>query len=358
MRCIIFYLSVFILLLFPRILYAEQSLSGNKKILVISSYSPLKEGGNHIILSFLERINAKTDVSVMVEYMDSESYPDYDYWLKWVYSLFGAYKNAPDMVVLIGEEVWSAYRKCCVDSWKNIPVILGGMKKSYVDYEKLEKDQVLSIGELCPFTRTLGDFKVTGYYLVDYFEENLNLIKCLQPGITEVAFFYDDRYHHTFFEDYLNRLVQKMDGMNLHYWSGSHLSTAELLDSINSLKNNAVLFSAGWYTDLNGYSHSYSMLQNEISRHPDKLVYEISDQNQNVPNCIGGYFVSGKEIGTDLADLAVMVLSQGLEKSPVFGLTPSRPKYHLNHQVFRNMGLNENVLPGDVVWYNEEVSLW
>ena len=352
------YAVVILLFCLPVSLFARTDVRNKEKILVISSYSPLKEGGNHIISSFEERISSEIDIPVRVEYMDSESYPGYNHWLNWLNSLFQAYEERPSVIVLIGEEVWSAYRKCCMETWKDIPVVLGGVKKGYIDYENWENRQISSVRELPLMTTTFGDFNITGYYTVDYLEENFRLIKELQPGVTDIAFCYDDRYHHQFLETYLDSLADNVGGIDLHYWVGSQLSTAELIDSVASMGKNSALLLAGWYTDVNNYSHAYSMLQNELNRSSDKFIYGTTDQDFAVRNYIGGYYVSGKNIGYDLADLTFSVLSKGIGRSPVFARTPSLPEYHLNHGTFVELGLKDVSSFQNIEWYNITPSIW
>ena len=59
------------------------------------------------------------------------------------------------------------------------------------------------------------------------------------------------------------------------------------------------LLTGGWYTDRNRYPHAYSMLHNELTRHSTKNMYQLQEQDLTEANYIGGYFVSGKELGRD-----------------------------------------------------------
>lgn len=329
-----------------------------EKILVISSYSPVKEGGNHVISSFMETINSRMPVSVSVEYMDSESFPDYAYWLTWLNSLFQAYSDSPDLVVLFGGEVWSAYRECCPQAWGDIPVVLGGVKKAFIDYKNWNKHQINLVGNLPDISSTFGGFKVTGYYIQDYLKENLELILKLQPSVTDIAFFYDDRYHHQFLEPFLQSLMKNVNGIHLHYWLGSRLTTSQLIDSIASCHPNFAILSAGWYSDARHYTHAYSMLQNELGLYPDKLIYMISDQDNLRHNNFGGYYVSGFQIGEDLAGLVYQILTDGIEQAPGFQITPSLPEYHLNYVAFKKMDFSEKLLSTPVKWYNKPVNFW
>ena len=354
-RCCLFILIFSFI--FPILSLAENEQDPGK-ILVINSYTPVKESGNHVISAFLREIRQKTDLPISVEYMDSESSPEYGQWVQWQESLFKAYEQRPKIVVIIGGEAWAVYRDCCPPDWKDIPVVLGGVKHGFIDYRAEQGKNISTVNEIGSMEKSFDGFKITGYYTTDYFYENILLVKKLQPQITDIAFCYDNRYQHAFLRNYLSDIVRRAGDIRVHFWLGDQLSTTDLVDSIVKMDKNCAVISAGWFTDINRYPHAYSMLHNRLSAYPDKNLYEILDQDFANANYFGGYFVSGTEIGTDLADLTNTVLVRGIENSPSFGPTPSEPRFHLNYQAFRNAGLNEKLLPDKVVWYNIEPGFW
>ena len=75
-------------------------------------------------------------------------------------------------------------------------------------------------------------------------------------------------------------------------------------------------------------------------------------------NYIGGYFISGEDLGKDLALLTHCVLTKGFENSPAFQFTPSLPNYYINYPTFVASGIDPSLLPENTVFYNEEPSLW
>lgn len=327
-------------------------------VLVISSYSPVKEGGNHIIASFVEALSARTDARIAVEYMDSEANTTFASWSHWMDQLFTAYKNPPDLVVLLGGEAWSTYRTNSKDTWRETPVLLGGVKNLYINYEDTTSFDFKTLNSLKKMDTSFDGFRLTGYYYKDYLEENVRFIKSLHPQVKTVAFCYDNRYSFGFVKDYLNLTFEKIKDVDLCYLNGDRYSTLQLLDTINRMDDSYALLSAGWYTDANQYSHAYSMLQNELSRHTSKVVYQLIDQDFSNKNYLGGYFVSGKEIGEDLAKLATSVLTKGIEQSPAFSETPSAPHYHINYPVWERLGIEKQRLPSDTVFHNLQPSLW
>ncbi|WP_294143033.1 response regulator [uncultured Sanguibacteroides sp.] len=336
-------------------LKAKEVSAEDRKLLVISSYSPLKERGSRIISAFMDELGQSTNTKVNIEYLDCEANPDFEAWGSWMNSLFHAYNALPEAVILIGSEAWMAYRHSCVKKWRDIPVILGGVKKGIIDYAGAKTKD---IHDILSTKTTFDGYKVTGYYIVDYFEENLRLIKQLQPEVKHIIFYYDDRYHQIFFEPYLKSMIEKIGDLKLHYLPGSRLSTTALLDSIALTDNHYALISAGWYTDVNESLHASTMLSNELPYHTDKFVYGILDLDFGDSHNFGGYFVTGEEMGKDLARLTYAVLKNGIEKAPAFTITPTRPRYHLNYTTFSQSGISKSRLPGNVVWHNMLPSFW
>lgn len=336
--------------------WAKKKIADVDKILVINSYSPVREAGNHIISSFLEQIKEHEGIRIAVEYMDSEAIPDYTQWLDWMNSLSRAYDKPPKIVVIVGGEAWAAYKECHPENWQEIPVVLGGVKHGYIDYRRVSHESLPSIEDIPSIVSTFSGFHITGYYIEDYLKENIELAIKLQPGVKDIAFYYDDRYHHDFVKSYLESMIRQIGEIRLHYWKGSELSTNQLIDSI--IGSNFPVISAGWFTDCNHYPHAYSKLHNELSRYPSEFLWQVLDQNFSQSTYLGGYFVSGSEIGSDLGKLTYTVLTRGIENSPAFQLTPSKPAYHLNYPVFVRVGLDKSNLPDSVVWHNVEPGLF
>ena len=326
-------------------------------ILVISSYSPLKENGNHVIASLVGALREETDRNLFVEYMDCENSPELAEWKSWMSSMFRAHDETPEAVVILGGEAWTTYRECVPDTWRDVPVVLGLVKRGYIDYVAREKEKITDIRQISPIDSTFDGFRVTGYYYADYFNENIDFIKRLQPEVTRIAFCYDDRYAHDFFEPYLSQLVASHPPLELDYLVGSRLSTQELLKSIFAMDSSYALLTGGWYTDRNRYPHAYSMLHNELTRHSTKNMYQLQEQDLTEANYIGGYFVSGKELGRDIAGLTYSVLTEGIENSPAFGPTPSSPRHHVNYKTLLKMGIDPSRLPADTVLHNTDPTL-
>lgn len=288
--------------------------------------------------------------------MDSESFTNIREWESWMKQLFEAYKTPPDVVVIIGGEAWMTYTVTCPQSMKNVPIVLGAVKQGYIDYAHVEPKNIIGINEIRNTKKSFGDFRVTGYYLEDYFKENMELIRRLQPGVSHIAFIYDNRYGFNFLTPFLKKISENAGFKDMDFFYGNKLTTMQLVDSLMSRDKSYAILSSGWHTDAHNYPHSYAMLHNALSLNHSKFFYVMMDQGQDNPDYLGGYYVSARNIGEDLADLTYQVLTKGIENSPEFQPTPSKPQYYINHKTLQTSGINSSLLPPDAVIYNKAPS--
>lgn len=327
-----------------------------KHILVISSYLPDKENSRIIINSFFREMNARIDCRITVEYMDCESLSGVDAWIVWMQQLLQAYKNPPDLVVIVGNEGWMAYTVGCPQTWRSIPVVLGFVKSGYIDYIHLDTRKIEAVGDIRSTVESFGDFRVTGYYVRDYFRENMELVKRLQPQVRRIAYVYDNRFGFDFITPYLRKMAQELGFESFVPFYGSELTTMQLVDSLMAQDDSYAVLSSGWYTDAQHYTHAYSMLHNELSRDNSKYFYMLTDHGTDNANHLGGYYVAARDIGRDLAGLTYEVLTKGIEQAPKFQITPSSPQYYINYKTLLTSGLGDANLPPQTVFYNKEPS--
>lgn len=336
--------------------YAVNKEKDMKHILLISSYFPDKENSKIIINSFSHKLSRELNCRITVEYMDSEASINFEEWENWMEELFNAYKTAPDIVVIIGGEAWSTYTTSCPHTWKNIPIVLGSVKNGYINYNGLVPQEINDIQDIRNITESFEDFHVTGYYTKDYFKENLQLIRQLQPNVSKIAYIYDNRYNFQFLTPHLQKLAKEVGFEELHPYYGSELTTMQLVDSLACQDNTYAILSSSWHTDAQNYSHAYSMLHNELILQHEKFFYLTMDQGETNPNYLGGYYVAAEDLGNDLAGLTYEVLSKGIDNSRKFQVTPSAPQYYINYKTLQKSHIAQSRLPIHTVLYNKEAS--
>lgn len=332
--------------------------SEEKNILLISSYSPLKEKDDKIIYSFREEFEKLSDATIHIEYMDCKRSLTFNSWYEWIRGLIVAYQTDPDLVVLIGDEAWSAYRKSCPEAWREIPVVLGNVKKVFLDFEALSKLGESTYNEFPALESSFGDFNVMAYTTQDYIAENIELIRRFKPDVKSVTFCYDNSYGIHFFESYMSHLFLSVDSIEIRPLSSNEISTQQLLTTIEEMEDTDVLLFSGWYSDITGNPHINSMLQNELSRYTDKTFFSIRDFDPTNMNYVGGYFIRGADIGFDLAKLSADVIKNGVSNDKRAQPTPSSAKYYINAPVFNKLKIDRSRLPAEVCYYNQKIPYW
>lgn len=350
-----------LLLLTAGRVHAFYNANASEHILLINSYFPSKDNSRVIVSAFSHRIRYLEDCRLTLEYMDSESKPEFAHWTEWISSLGERYAQAPDVVVILGSEAWSAYTVACPEEWRQVPVVLGYVKNSYFDYEHAGTGKIRDSRQIrsIPMRESFGDFKVTGYYLEDYYKENFELIRRLQPEVRHVAYIYDNRYGFDFMTSVLEKEARNAGFEDLKAYYGNELTTRQLLDTILTQDASHAVLSSGWYTDVDHYPHAFSMLHNELVLYRSKFMYSVMDQGRVSPDVyLGGYYVSGEDIGHDIADLTSEVMTRGIEYSPRFQRTPSSPRYYINSRTLESSGVNPARLPEDAVLLNVAPTFW
>ena len=339
---------------------SDEDMSNAKRpVLIISSYSPLRESGVQSILAFTENLGPRINHRIAVEYMDVDSPWEVEKWEEWMQNLFSAYSKKPVVVVLHGLEAWLIYRNTCPEDWRDIPVVLGSVRKQYIERFSPQGDGSLSDTErLRSIEDSFGDFKVTGFYIEDYFEQDFQLIRHLQPQARHVVFVYDDPYGMVFSRERLSRLALEEGFEDMIYLSGQEFSTQQVLDTIAGMDQSYALLSAGWYSDVNNFPQASSVFNNELNWDFSKYMFMVLDLGFTNISELGGYYVSAREKGNALADLTYVVLSEGFEHSPRFGLINVPPRYHVNYIALRNAGIDLSQVPAGTVFYNRPTSIF
>lgn len=95
-------------------------------------------------------------------------------------------------------DYWGQPVLFCVEDldrqWPDIPIILCGERDYAGNKDMVLKKQPLTPEERMPLTAWQGKYNMTSMPIQVYFEENLDLMKRLIPGMKEVLYIGDETY--------------------------------------------------------------------------------------------------------------------------------------------------------------------
>ncbi len=132
--------------------------------------------------------------------------------------MFRAHDETPEAVVILGGEAWTTYRECVPDTWRDVPVVLGLVKRGYIDYVAREKKENNRYTADLPIDSTFDGFRVT--VLRRLFQREIDFLSNgLQPEVT--ARILRRPLRARFFEPYLSQLVASHRRSNWITWSAA-----------------------------------------------------------------------------------------------------------------------------------------
>lgn len=142
---------IFLLLmcLLPEALYSMQPLGRSSEdkflkkpynVLIISSYSSGYTWSDEIIdyLGSSLMLSEKHNYEINLEYLASEYQHDPQYWRFRLNVIMNSYRNqVPDLIVLVSDEAWFAFRHARKKHYENVPVLLVAVKSASPSEEQL-----------------------------------------------------------------------------------------------------------------------------------------------------------------------------------------------------------------------------
>ncbi|MDD2952884.1 MAG: ATP-binding protein [Parabacteroides sp.] len=347
-------------LIFTLLLFLGANLSANerevkKDILIISSFSPSTENSSYTLPAFTERICAKGNVRPIVQYLNSESgmYPE---WKCRMRSLLKDSKIRPELVVILGNEAWAAYRECA-RAWAHIPVILGDVTYFTIDYENNGENEIVPQERLIRTKDTFGGYKVYGYYQKDNMRATIQLIKQIMPHVRHLALCNDDIYQIPYLRELADDVCREY-GIDFVYLSGKELTTSQLLDTIARMDDTYALVIYTWYLDKDRNVPVSNLLHKGFARYTDKAFFQTKSKGVQTMNFIGGVYATGQGIGRELALLAESVLQGDDQVVHTFSASGALVIPRVNYPVFCRLGLDEDNLPDNVYLNNKEQTFW
>ena len=103
------------------------------------------------------------------------------------------------MVILIADAAWMAYRYTRQDSWKNVDVLLVGVKKYSLDLSEYLHPTRLSAHNFQLTQDLCRSYNATGITEDIYIPQNIQLMQALRPDLQEIAVIGDCQFFRDLF---------------------------------------------------------------------------------------------------------------------------------------------------------------
>lgn len=287
------------------------AVTGEHPVLIISSYNPDARQTSGNIYDFMEefeRLGGKAPIAL--ENMNCKSFSEAPLWKNKMEELLAKYqgKRSPVLLVLIGQEAWTAYLSQADSIRGNVPVLAALASRNAIILPDDSVDLKTWMPDAVDFFHDFPNSSVKAGFVYEYdVEANINLIKKLYPKTRNIAFVSDNSYGGVSLQAHVVEEMKKHPELNLILLDGRTNTIYTISDKLHELPPNTALLLGTWCVDMyDGYfmrNATYTMMEAA----GDVPTFSITSVGIGYW-AVGGVIPSYRALGKDMAHQAVRLL--------------------------------------------------
>ena len=287
------------------------AVTGEHPVLIISSYNPDARQTSGNIYDFMEefeRLGGKAPIAL--ENMNCKSFSEAPLWKNKMEELLAKYqgKRSPVLLVLIGQEAWTAYLSQADSIRGNVPVLAALASRNAIILPDDSVDLKTWMPDAVDFFHDFPNSSVKAGFVYEYdVEANINLIKKLYPKTSNIAFVSDNSYGGVSLQAHVVEEMKKHPELNLILLDGRTNTIYTISDKLHELPPNTALLLGTWRVDMyDGYfmrNATYTMMEAA----GDVPTFSITSVGIGYW-AVGGVIPSYRALGKDMAHQAVRLL--------------------------------------------------
>lgn len=287
------------------------AVTGEHPVLIISSYNPDARQTSGNIYDFMEefeRLGGEAPISL--ENMNCKSFSEAPLWKSKMEELLAKYrgKRSPVLLVLIGQEAWTAYLSQADSIRGNVPVLAALASRNAIILPDDSVDLKTWMPDAVDFFNDFPNSSVKAGFVYEYdVEANINLIKKLYPETRNIAFVSDNSYGGVSLQAHVVEEMKKHPELNLILLDGRTNTIYTISDKLHELPPNTALLLGTWLVDMyDGYfmrNATYTMMEAA----GDVPTFSITSVGIGYW-AVGGVIPSYRALGKDMAHQAVRLL--------------------------------------------------
>ena len=279
--------------------------------MIISSYNPDARQTSGNIYDFMEefeRLGGEAPISL--ENRNCKSFSEAPLWKSKMEELLAKYqgKRSPVLLVLIGQEAWTAYLSQEDSIRGNVPVLAALASRNAIILPNDSVDLKTWMPDAVDVVNDFPNSLVKAGFVYEYdVEANINLIKKLYPETRNIAFVSDNSYGGVSLQAHVVEEMKKHPELNLILLDGRTNTIYTISDKLHELPPNTALLLGTWRVDMyDGYfmrNATYTMMEAA----GDVPTFSITSVGIGYW-AVGGVIPSYRALGKDMAHQAVRLL--------------------------------------------------
>ena len=335
------------------------AVTGEHPVLINSSYNPDARQTSGNIYDFMEefeRLGGKAPIAL--ENMNCKSFSEAPLWKNKMEELLAKYrgKRSPVLLVLIGQEAWTAYLSQADSIRGNVPVLAALASRNAIILPDDSVDLKTWMPNAVDFFNDFPNSSVKAGFVYEYdVEANINLIKKLYPKTRNIAFVSDNSYGGVSLQAHVVEEMKKHPELNLILLDGRTNTIYTISDKLHELPPNTALLLGTWRVDMyDGYfmrNATYTMMEAA----GDVPTFSITSVGIGYW-AVGGVIPSYRALGKDMAHQAVRLL-QGPDSDRVeVEVIPN--KVQMDSKIVKDKRLDLSFIHQPIEMVNENPSFY
>ena len=335
------------------------AVTGEHPVLIISSYNPdapQTSGNIYDFMEEFERLGGKAPIAL--ENMNCKSFSEAPLWKNKMEELLAKYrgKRSPVLLVLIGQEAWTAYLSQADSIRGNVPVLAALASRNAIILPDDSVDLKTWMPNAVDFFNDFPNSSVKAGFVYEYdVEANINLIKKLYPETRNIAFVSDNSYGGVSLQAHVVEEMKKHPELNLILLDGRTNTIYTISDKLHELPPNTALLLGTWRVDMyDGYfmrNATYTMMEAA----GDVPTFSITSVGIGYW-AVGGVIPSYRALGKDMAHQAVRLL-QGPDSDRVeVEVIPN--KVQMDSKIVKDKRLDLSFIHQPIEMVNENPSFY
>lgn len=358
---IIFRFFMLLVLLLPVValcpVKAETTLEG--PILIVTSYNPETRSISDNLSAFMDEYRQRGGkYTPIIESMNCKNLSEVYLWKSRMASILGKYKgkNRPSLVILLGQEAWSAYISQDTEIAKKTPSICGMVSVNGLVLPDDSIDTRVWEPESKNIYTDFGDYNIVAGYVYEYdVDKNIELMRRFYPDMRRVAFISDNTYGGLSMQALVKKEMEKYPDLETIWLDGRTETFMEVSERMRRLPQNTCVLLGTWRVDC---TESYVI---------GNTTYMLRDANPTLPVftiasvglghwALGGYTPEYHAVGKNIGAVTYDFLDKGDREGVDLVTIPGN--YTFDIKRLHEFKLDSLNLPQGAVLVNKTPSLY
>ena len=358
---IIFRFFMLLVLLLPVValcpVKAETTSEG--PILIVTSYNPETRSISDNLSAFMDEYRQRGGkYTPIIESMNCKNLSEAYLWKSRMASILGKYKgkNRPSLVILLGQEAWSAYISQDTEIAKKTPSICGMVSVNGLVLPDDSIDTRVWEPESKNIYTDFGDYNIVAGYVYEYdVDKNIELMRRFYPDMRRVAFISDNTYGGLSMQALVKKEMKKYPDLDTIWLDGRTETFMEVSERMRRLPQNTCVLLGTWRVDC---TESYVI---------GNTTYMLRDANPTLPVftiasvglghwALGGYTPEYHAVGKNIGAVTYDFLDKGDREGVDLVTIPGN--YTFDIKRLHDFKLDSLNLPQGAVLVNKTPSLY